>query len=396
MIEWLDEERRRDKATIARLEEKLLQQQEFLEGLTRKLGGVENDQTSLRGMFLPVGRDVDLLELIRIEMRQNMDGLEARRVAAERESDRRAEILRENLTRPLRDMADRMDELESALGEMPAQRVERDRIINVLNGLQQRVEEISKRLEEPERRITFLEEQRRQDSRRLSELQSEVPETKKQLDALRPKVELLEELTVRNEKRIGELQGAERERREAVQQFMDQQTLLVQQRDQRMEEVNRQLGRYDEEMKRNMERFESWSEAYRQMKKLIEDFERLGDRLDRRINELAEMQRLSEERFRTEWNAWTSDDQKRWKSFTLTNDETWRQHDKDFELLSKRVGELGGHLAPMVDSLERLWRLMRAQASLYRDQYSALVTEHETGAERLPSVRGLSGSGGRP
>jgi hypothetical protein len=40
-----------------------------------------------------------------------------------------------------------------------------------------------------------------------------------------------------------------------------------------------------------MERFENWSEAYRQMKKLIEDFERMGDRLERRINEVAEMQR---------------------------------------------------------------------------------------------------------
>jgi hypothetical protein len=41
-------------------------------------------------------------------------------------------------------------------------------------------------------------------------------------------------------------------------------------------------------MRRNLERFESWSETYRQMKKVIEDFERIGDRLERRINEVAE------------------------------------------------------------------------------------------------------------
>jgi hypothetical protein len=39
MIEWLDEERRRDKSTIATLEERLVQQQEVIETLTRRLSG---------------------------------------------------------------------------------------------------------------------------------------------------------------------------------------------------------------------------------------------------------------------------------------------------------------------------------------------------------------------
>ena len=39
MIEWLDEERRRDKATIAKLEERLAQQQEYVESISRKIGG---------------------------------------------------------------------------------------------------------------------------------------------------------------------------------------------------------------------------------------------------------------------------------------------------------------------------------------------------------------------
>ena len=72
MIEWLDEERRRDKTTIARMEERLIQQQEFIESLTRKLGSLENEQTTMRNIFLPAGRDVDILELIRTEMHQSI------------------------------------------------------------------------------------------------------------------------------------------------------------------------------------------------------------------------------------------------------------------------------------------------------------------------------------
>src|SRR5690606_42104748 len=98
-------------------------------------------------------------------------------------------------------------------------------------------------------------------------------------------------------------------------------------------------------MKRYMERFESWTETHRQMRKIVEDFERIAERLGRRINEVAEMQRLSEERFRQEWNDWVADDQKRWKQFTVTNDEAWRNENKQLEALRQRVEEEIGRAA---------------------------------------------------
>src|SRR5690606_41556343 len=103
-------------------------------------------------------------------------------------------------------------------------------------------------------------------------------------------------------------------------------------------------------MKRYMERFESWTETHRQMRKIVEDFERIAERLGRRINEVAEMQRLSEERFRQEWNDWVADDQKRWKQFTVTNDEAWRNENKQLEALRQRVEEVTAIYEPLKDS----------------------------------------------
>ncbi len=383
MIEWLDEERRRDKNTIAKLEERLQQQQEFMETMTRRMGGLENDQSAMRGAFLPVGRDVDLMELMRGEIQQQIEAVETKRITAEREADRRAEVTRDNIARPLRDIGERLDKLEHAIDELPAARVERDRFAGALAALQQRMEDVVKKFEEPERRLAFLEEQRRQDARRISETQTELPELQKQIDSLKPKMDLVEDMALRNEKRVLEMHGLERDRREQIQQFVDQQTLLLQQRDQKVEEIMRGVGQYDEDMRRNMERFESWAEAYRQMKKLIEDFERMGDRLERRINEVAEMQRLSEERFRQEWNSWNADDQKRWKQFTLTNDDTWRTHDKEFEQFRARIAEVSAQFPPITDSLDRAWKLLRGQADLYRDHYQSLLAEHDQPTEKV-------------
>ncbi len=377
MIEWLDEERRRDRSTIAALEERLAQQADLIDQMARRQAALENEQSTLRTSFLPIGREDEISNQLRMEFQQLLEGVESKRLMAEREAERRADIARESVARMVRDVADRTEALERAVEELPAARVERDRVASALAAVQQRMEDLNKKFEEPERRITFLEEQRRQDARRISDVQSEMPEMQKQVDALRPKLEAIEAMVLRNEKRILELQSAERERREEMQQFIDQQGLLLQQRDQQVTELTKRFGAYDEDMKRYMERFESWSETHRQMKKVMDDFERIAERLGRRINEVAEMQRLSEERFRQEWNDWIADDQKRWKQFTLTNDEAWRNHDKQLEQFRQSVAKAQTAVDPLKNSIDRLWQLERARAALYRERYQAMLLEYD-------------------
>lgn len=394
MIEWLDEERRRDKAVIATLEERLAQQQETITVLTKRINSMESDQTVIRTQITPNGRDTDLLDQVRREVAQMLEGVEAKRLIAEREAERRAELARENVARSVRELTERLERVDRVLNAMPALQVERERIADSVATLQQRVDDLYKKVEEPDRRLAFLEEQRRQDSRRISEVQSEIPEVQKQIDSIRPKLTLLEDLALRTERRVQDVQNGDRERREQIQQFIDQQTLVIQQRDQQIADLIKRFGEQDSVMQRNIERFETWAEAYRSMKKIIDDFERIGDRLERRINEVAEMQRLSEERFRQEWNDWTSDDQKRWKQFTISNDEVWRSHDKEFDRFVQRMTELEAMFPPILDSLNRIWNLERDRAQLYRERYQAMLLEHDTGG-KLPTAKpvALAGNG---
>jgi len=392
MIEWLDEERRRDKAMIATLEERVAQQQDTISALMKRLSSVESDQSIMRSQFVPNGRESDVLDQVRREIQQMVESLDAKRLTAEREAERRAELAREGLARSVRELTEKIARLERQSTEMPAIVVERDRLAAAVAALQQRVDDLFKKLEEPDRRLAFLEEQRRQDARRISEAQSEIPELQKQIDSIKPKLSLIEDLALRTERRMQDIQNGDRERREQIQAFIDQQTLLMQQRDQQIIELVAKFGEQDSIMARNIERFETWSEAYRSMKKIIDDFERIGDRLERRINEVAEMQRLSEERFRQEWNDWSSEDQKRWKQFTLSNDEVWRSHDKEFERFVQRIAEMQQLFAPIQDSLDRLWRMERERAKLYRETYQALLLNFDTGGSSVsvsPAGNGL-------
>ncbi len=385
MIEWLDEERRRDKATIATLEERLAQQQEYIDQMQRRMNSVESDQTIMKQDSLPAQRERDIMEQVRVEMRQLLESSESRRLTAEREAERRIELQRDNIQRSVRDLGEKIDKVEKQVGAVSGLQTEGDRLTNSMRVIEQRMDDLGKKLEEPERRLAFLEEQRRTDARRLSEIETELPEQKKQTDTIRPKITLIEDLAIRNERRVQEFANGERERREQIQQFIDQQHLVMQQRDQQVDDLMKRFTQHDEEMSKNIERFEQWEQTYREMKRIIDDFNRIGDRLERRINEVAEMQRLSEERFRQEWNDWRDDDQKRWKQLTLSSDEVWRNHDKEFETYVKRLDEVEVLIPPVRESVDRLWQLERARADLYRDRYQSLLHEYDTTSKTTSS-----------
>jgi chromosome segregation ATPase len=353
----------------------------------------------MRNEYLSNSEEQRLMDNVRREMRQLLESSESRRLTAERESERRGELARENLQRAISDLSEKVTAMEKHIASIADLRSERDRMSTAVAAMQQAVGDMLKKLEDPDRRLTLLEEQRRQDTRRISEAETEIPELRKAIEGIRPKMALLEDLALRNERRVQELQESERQRREGVQQFIDQQNLLMQQRDKQIDDLLARYSEHDEAMQKNMERFEVWADTYRQMKRILDDFDRIAGRLEQRINEVAEMQRLSEERFRDEWNAWRDDDQKRWKQFTLSNDDVWRNHDKEFEQYLKRTAELEAALNPIQDAINRLWRLERERARLYSERYQALLLEYDTGkslalTSTMPPVDG--GPNGTP
>ena len=378
MIEWLDEERRRDRALITALEDRLNQHTGSLDSVQRRVNAVESDQSVMKQELMPAAKEHEIGEQLRQDAERMIENAEARRLTAEREAERRFELQRENSQRAIRELTERAERLERQLNSVNDRQVESDRLTNAVRLLNQEIDDLRKQTEAPERRLTYLEEQRRSDARRLAEVETELPEYKKSVDGIQPKLALIEELALRNERRLQDMANIDRERREQIQQFIDQQQLLTQQRDQQLQELTKRFGIHDEELQKNIERFEVWAQAYREMKRIIDDFNRIGDRLERRISEASEMQRLSEERFREEWNDWRDEDQKRWKQLTLSSDEVWRNHDKEFEAFIKRMEAVDRLLPGLQSHIDRLWQLERARAELYRERYQAMLHEYDT------------------
>ena len=102
------------------------------------------------------------------------------------------------------------------------------------------------------------------------------------------------------------------------------------------------------------ERLKELDVADRELVKAQQTFEELTEQLNRRINEITEIQRLGEERLRQEWATFKADDQKRWTNYTLTQDEQQKEAERQIEKLGGQATDLEDNLQELQDIVQHL------------------------------------------
>jgi chromosome segregation ATPase len=336
-VEWLDEERRKDKAEIAALQERLAGAQAEIASNAARLQRMESDLSSTGAFIQKVSRFGEMLDQLRLELTRQIAGIEQRRGDSDRESERLHQIEREGVNRAIGDVRKAVEGIPRLEQDIVARREEEKRVAKALLDLQKRIADVSKRDDEYTRAVALLEEARRQDSKRIVELQSEAPELRKRVDEYKAKLEVIEEIVRRNDYRINEVVASESERRAAQSAWMEQQAVTLASHDRwwvefkdKAEAVYRSTEQYDERMS-------AYAETHRNMRQALDEYKHYLELIERRSAELGEIQRLAEDRFRQEWNTFLADEQKRWTTHLLLRDEQWREHDRNYEKSLDRI-----------------------------------------------------------
>lgn len=362
MIGWLDEERRKDKVLIQSLERDNTAQQSVIDDLVRRVQQFESELNMLREVAVNEVAVKQQFDGMRGELLGMVERNEEARKKNDRETKKQRDVEREGMTKALESM--RQELLARFERDLGPRRAFEDRI----NMLSTEVEESAKALfreaEDGQRQVDFLEEQRRIDTRRIAELQEEMLEVQKRSDSLTAKLDLVEELARRNERIGGDISTL----REEQQAWAEEQALSGQQRERLLTAMQERLEDFEKRMEGYTQQVEGWGETHSRMKKYLDEADRFSERVERRINEVSEMSRLSEERFRQEWESFIQEDHKRWRQFTLTASEAWREHDR-------RAEEDNRRLQTMSEMAEQHQKMLRQMISLER-QYANTMMDH--------------------
>src|ERR1041385_2221525 len=119
----------------------------------------------------------------------------------------------------------------------------------------------------------------------------------------------------------------------------------------------------------------------RNAKRAQETYNDLNVRLERRISEVTEMQRLAEDRLRQEWVTFKADDQKRWTGYTLSQDEG----SKDVRRVMQKIEE---RIDPVYESIQTIQDQLQQTTDATEQQLQELMNVAHEGVSASERIMG--------
>ncbi len=321
-LDWLDEEYRKDKSTIEVLTQRGSNLEGDLKAANKKIKELTTQMSHLSTAAARIEQYDTALAQQRKDIVNYIDDLDKKRQDQQPEIDKRYQIQFDGINKSFAELPKTKEPIAEIKRELKARAEEETRRNKLSADWEMRMQAMVKTVEGIQRAQKAAEEPRRQDSKRLADLQGELSAARKRLDESREKNDLFTDSIRRIETRLNEILANEAERRQAQTNFIETQARSQVERDRTWkdwEERLNSLGKQSESIDRSLQ---EWEVAQRTIKRTQETYEEIVQKFERRINEISEMQRLAEDRFRQEWVTFKADDQKRWTSFTLSQDET--------------------------------------------------------------------------
>ena len=353
-VEWLDDERRKDKDIIAKQEERIIALEGNIKAAHQEIKNLSAEITRLSTIITRMDSFDEALLQSRVEINQKIEEVE--KLSKQRDSEiekvRRVEMRAFDAS-----LVDLRKELEPIAGlkrGLSARVEEENRLARLIDELRVKINEMRRSEEEYNRTYRIIEDSRRQDSKRMVDLQGEVAALRKRADEQRGQVELVNSNFRKVEGRLNELLAVETERRDEQIAFLEKQALLQVEYERAFKDWEARIATVDTQAGEIEAQLQSMDGTHRTVKRTKDAIDELSQRVERRVNEITEMQRLSEERFRQEWVTFKADDQKRWTNYTLSQEEQRTETTRNFDKIIEQVTHLEDNLQDVQDMLAQM------------------------------------------
>jgi DNA repair exonuclease SbcCD ATPase subunit len=324
-IEWLDEERRKDKTLIATLEDRVLTLEGEKAGLTKQVKDLSGDLARVSVMLARFDHIEEDMAQMKVEFTRSLESIEKLRFDRERDADKNRRADMDPLQKSITDIRKELESLSEIKKNNQLRIEEGYRLGRLIEEVRNEFRASQRGEEDEKRSLKLLEENQRQDSKRIVDLQSEIVAIRKRLDEQRGKVDLFSDNVRKMEMRINETQTAEMERKQAQVAFIEKQSMIQVDRERIWKDWQTGFGEMMQKTQEFDNQLQNLDAMSRTLKRSQTAFEEITQNFERRVNEITEVQRLVEERFRQEWVAFKADDQKRWTNYTIEQEEQIRE-----------------------------------------------------------------------
>ena len=349
-LEWLDEEHRKTRTSIATLEERLAALEGSIDAVSKQIKPLSKQLSDVSSATARLDQFDSIFAKQREDLNKAIDTIEERHNKREKELIARHQQDLEPISNSIENLKKETD-LTEIKRQLKSLSSEDERLQNAIKEVRSHIDDAIRAAENTTRSQKAFEEARKQETKRISDLQGELTAVRKRIDETRTKADLGVDNLKTLDSRMNELMLSETERKTAQIAFIESQTVAQIDRERTYKEWKDKFDSVKQQAETLDGQITQLEETLRSAKKAQETYSELNTRLERRINEVTEMQRLAEDRLRQEWVTFKADDQKRWTGYTLAQDETSKDLNRTVKKMEERVGKLDDSSQAMQDQL---------------------------------------------
>lgn len=353
-LEWLDGERRKDKDILAKQEERIISLEGNLPAVYQQIKDLNSELTRLSAVVGRMDHYDEVLLQQRVEVNRQFEEIDKQTKKREEEVEKVRRVEMRSVDTSIAEVRKEVEGVAGLRRGLQARVEEEIRLGRLIDELRIKIQDMQRNEEEYSRTYRLIEDGRRQDAKRLVDMQGEVAALRKRADEQRGQTELLNSSFRKVDARLAELMTVETERRESQVAFLDKQALLQVEYERSWKEWQARIDAIESKSSDVESHLTTLDETHRSIKRLKDLTDELVQRVERRVGEITEVQRLTEERFRQDWVTFKADDQKRWTNYTLTQDEQRGEILRNFEKLIEQVAQLEDNVQEQKDAIEQM------------------------------------------
>ena len=351
-IDLLEKQYRKDKESTSAVDKRLDSLETSIDALLKQVKTLSKEVAEISSTASRLNQFDDMFSRQRNDATAAIADVDKKAQKREKDIADRYQAQIEKLHKGIEDVR-KLTDTSDIRKQLKDKATEEIRVTQALTDLRARVDSMVEIHDTLQRTQKAGDEVRRQDVKRVADMAGDIAALRKRLDETRDKMQLNIDSLRNVDSRMNELMASETDRKQAQGVFIEQQTRAQIERDRaskewnsRVEEFKKQIGALDSQL-------QAAEDVTKAAKRAQDSYTDINQKLERRINEISEMQRLAEERARQEWTSFKADDQKRWTSLTLTQDEAIRELRTSMQTAVTRVEAMDEPIQTVQDQLHQ-------------------------------------------
>lgn len=351
-LEFLDKQQRETKDALVALKERLASYESSVDVVSKQIKALSKQVADIP----PVAKRLEQFETLitkqRTDITKMIEQADKNHTAAEKEMTKEYRTEFTGIQKSLEQLkvATNLTDIKKQLKERAD---EIKRVQFNVSDFVSKIEEAKRANDDVKHALLATEEARKNDLKRIADLQGEITAVRKRIDEHRDRTTIQADSIRAVENRITDLLASELERKQAQSAFIDQQSVAQIDRERAFKDWQQRFDEFIKEASGLDAQVQRMDEALRGAKKAQDTYMELNTKLERRINEVTEMQRLAEERLRQEWITFKADEQKRWTGYSLSSEEAFRDIRKEVGKYESGITALNEATQVMQDQIHQ-------------------------------------------